>query len=116
MPINELGMNSDYIKYFSLEEYISSIKLTDNLLYHLESTSASFDEYIKLLSTYDDEEIINYFIWTVHQELRANQGLENSKLNENALSNTGVFFTSLNITHKLIHELHNFIMKSSNEP
>lgn len=116
MPINELGMNSDYVKYFSLEEYISRIKLTDNLLYHLESTSASFDEYIKLLSTYDDEEIINYFIWTVHQELRANQGLENSKLNENALSNTGMFFTSLNITHKLIHELHNFIMKSSNEP
>ena len=75
MPINEYGMNSDYVKYFSLEEYLERIKLQDDLLFHLEDTSKDFDDYIKLLSIYDDEEIINYWIDLVHQELKASQNI-----------------------------------------
>lgn len=116
MPINELGMNDDYVSYFSLEEYIDRIKLTDSLLFHLEDTSKDFDEYIKLLSNYDDDEIINYWIDTAHQELRASQHLEHANLNESILREKGIAFDSLNITHKRIHDIHNFIMASGEEP
>lgn len=115
MPINEYGMNSDYIKYFSLEEYVERIKLLDKLLFHLDETCKDFDEYMKLISYYADEEIINYWIQTAHQELRANQDIENSKFNEEILQEKGVFFDKLSISHKRIHDLHNFVMTSSDE-
>lgn len=115
MPINEYGMNSDYVKYFSLEEYLERIKLQDDLLFHLEDTSKDFDDYIKLLSIYDDEEIINYWIDLVHQELKASQNIENLGFNESVLAENGYLFNSLNINHRRIHDLHNFIMTSGDE-
>lgn len=115
MPVNEMGMNSDFVPYFSLEEYIDRIKLTDSLLFHLESTSKDFDEYIKLLSNYDDNEIINYWIDMAHQELRASQHIEHGSFNESILREKGIVFDSLNITHKRIHAIHNFIMSSGEE-
>lgn len=115
MPINEYGMNSDYVKYFSLEEYLERIKLQDDLLFHLEDTSKDFDDYIKLLSIYDDEEIINYWIDLVHQELKASQNIENLGFNESVLAENGYLFNSLNINHRRIHDLHNFIMASGDE-
>lgn len=115
MPIDEYGMNSDYIKYFSLEEYIEKIKLLDKLLFHLDETCKDFDEYMKLISYYADEEIINYWIQTAHQELKASQDIENSKFNEEILQEKGIFFDKLSISHKRIHDLHNFVMTSSDE-
>lgn len=115
MSINEYGMNSDYVKYFSLEEYIDKIKLLDSLLYHLDETCKEFDEYMTLISYYAGEEIINYWIQTAHQELRANQDIERSKFNERILQEKGVFFDKLSISHKRIHDLHNFVMTSSDE-
>lgn len=115
MPINEYGMNSDYVKYFSLEEYLERIKLQDDLLFHLEDTSKDFDDYIKLLSIYDDEEIINYWIDLVHQELKASQNIENLGFNKSVLAENGYLFNSLNINHRRIHDLHNFIMASGDE-
>lgn len=115
MPINEYGMNSDYVKYFSLEEYLERIKLQDDLLFHLEDTSKDFDDYIKLLSIYDDEEIINYWIDLVHQELKASQNIENLGFNESVLAENGYLFNSLNINHRRIHDLHNFIMASGDD-
>ena len=45
MPIID-GMNSDYVDYFSLEDYISRIKLLPRVLEHLEDTNKEFDKYI----------------------------------------------------------------------
>ena len=115
MPINEYGMNDDFVKYFYIEEFIDKIKLVDSLLYHLEETSRDFDEYITLLSQYTDEEIINYLISISHQELRANQNIENYDLNTKLLENKGILFDSLNISNKRIHDLHNFVMESADE-
>ena len=115
MPINEYGMNSDYVIYFSLEEYLERIKLQDDLLFHLEDTSKDFDDYIKLLSIYDDEEIINYWIDLVHQELKASQNIENLGFNESVLAENGYLFNSLSINHRRIHDLHNFIMASGDD-
>ena len=32
-------------KYFSLEDYVSKIRLSDQVLFHLQDTSESFDDY-----------------------------------------------------------------------
>lgn len=115
MPINEYGMNDDFVEFFSIEEFIDKIRLDDGLLYHLEDTSRDFDKYINLLSQYSDEEIINYLVSISHQELIANQNIENYDLNLKLLENKGILFNSLNISHKRIHDLHNFVMESADD-
>lgn len=111
MPIDERGMNSDYINYFELEEYVSRIILLPKLLEHLESTNCEFDKYMKKLSTYDEDYIINYWIYLLYQELKYSQKIENTKFDITTLADKSVFFDTLNITHKRIHELHNFAVE-----
>lgn len=115
MPIDFRGMNSDYIKYFNLEEYIDRIKLQSYVLKHLESTNADFDEYMEELSKYDQNYIINYWIDSMYQELAYNQIIENTKFDMGSLANRSVFFDTLNITHKRIHDLHNFVIEKDIE-
>ena len=115
MSIDEFGRNLDFVEYFSLEEYIDKIDLLDNLLNHLEETSKDFDEYVRLLAMYDGEAIINYWISSAQQEFAANQDIERLKFNAEILKEKGVFFDTLSISHKRIHDLHDFVMLSSDE-
>ena len=57
MPIDFRGMNSDYVEYFSMEEYVDRIRLMPYLLSHLESTNRDFDNYMRKLSMYDEENV-----------------------------------------------------------
>ena len=75
MPIID-GMNDDYIEYFPLEEYINKIKLLPKVLEHLEETNKGFDSYMNKLSKYDEEYIINYWIYLLYIELMSNQKIE----------------------------------------
>lgn len=113
MPIDEFGRNLDFVEYFSLEEYIEKIDLLDNLLNHLEETSKEFDEYVSLLAEYENEAIINYWISSAQEEFRANHDIERLKFNAEVLQEKGVFFDKLSISHKRIHDLHDFVMLSS---
>ena len=115
MPIDEFGRNLDFVEYFPLEEYIEKIDLKDSLLEHLEDTCKDFDEYINLLADYDGESIINYWIMSAQQEYRANQDIERLRFNAEILKEKGVFFDKLSISHKRIHDLHDFVMLSSDE-
>ena len=115
MSIDEFGRNLDYVEYFPLEEYIDRIDLLDDLLNHLEETSKEFDDYVSLLAAYEDEAIINYWISSAQQEFRANNDIERSKFNAEVLQEKGVFFDKLSISHKRIHDLHDFVMLSSDD-
>ena len=114
-PIVE-GMNSDYIDYFPLEEYISRIKLLPKLLEHLEETNKEFDRYMQKLSQYDEEYIINYWIYLQYIELISNQKIECIKREDNLLGDKQIFFDTLGISHKRIHALHNFIIEGEMPP
>jgi len=111
MPIDFRGMNSDYIEYFNMEEYIDRIRLLPTVLSHLESTNRDFDNYMKKLSMYDEDYIIKCWISSLYYELSYNQKIENSKFNMLSLDGKSVFFDKLSISHKRIHELHNFVIK-----
>lgn len=111
MPINSEGMNDDYIKYFDLEEYIARIKLLPKLLEHLEDTNRDFDNYIKKIANLDEEDIVNYFIYSLYQELKSSQRIENNKFDMSTLADKSLFFDTLNINHRRIHDLHNFVIE-----
>ena len=115
MPIDERGRNSDYIKYFPLEEYVDRIKLLPSLLEHIEDTNRDFDEYMHKLAKYDENYIVNYWIYLLYAELRSSQGIEYSKFNEKSVLEKGIFFDTLNISHKRIHQLHSFV-EDTKEP
>lgn len=92
MPINEYGMNSDYVNYFSLDDYVNRIKLLPGLLDHLDSTSHDFDLYMKKLFNYSEEYIVNYWIYLLYEELKSNQWIENQRFNEGSLAKRDIFF------------------------
>lgn len=115
MPIIN-GMNDDYVEYFSLEEYISRIKLLPRILEHLEETNKNFDKYINSLSKYDEDYIINYWIYLLYIELMSNQKIESLKNNEAELADKQIFFDTLGINHKRIHSLHNFVTEGELPP
>ena len=115
MPIID-GMNSDYVDYFSLEDYISRIKLLPRVLEHLEETNKEFDKYINELFKYDEEYIINYWIYLLYIELISNQKIESLKQDESRILDNKIFFDTLSINHKRIHTLHNFITEGELEP
>lgn len=112
MPINENGMNSDFIKYFSLEEYSEKIKLSSTLLSHLDETTIGFDKYIEELLRYDEKFIIKYWMNSLYEELRSSNSIENIKFNEGSLLETDLLFNRLTINHKKIYDIHNFVVKN----
>lgn len=111
MPINQIGMNSDFVEYFPLDEYVNKIKLMPYVLEHLESTNKAFDDYMSKLAQYDEDFIINYWILLLYQELKDNQRIENKKFDMASLATRSVFFETLNVNHRRIHELHNFAIE-----
>ena len=115
MPIID-GTNNDYIEYFPLEEYINKIKLLPHTLEHLETTNKSFDYYMNELSKYNEEYIINYWIYLLYIEIMSNQEIECIRHDENILPEDKVFFDTLSISHKRIHNLHNFITSGELPP
>lgn len=112
MPINENGMNSDFVKYFSLEEYSEKIKLSSTLLSHLDETTIGFDKYIEELLRYDEKFIIKYWMNSLYEELRSSNSIENIKFNERSLLETDLLFNRLTINHKKIYDIHNFVVKN----
>lgn len=115
MPIVN-GMNSDYINYFYLFDYISKIKLSPRVLEHLEITNREFDNYMHTLSCYDEEYIINYFIYSLYSELMSSKRIENINFDVKELTNSNLFFDTLTISNRRIHLLHNFITDGEMEP
>lgn len=114
MPIVN-GMNSDYVNYFSLFDYVNKIKLSSLVLSHLEDTNREFDNYMHTLSCYDEEYIINYWIYLLYEELSSSKKIENINIDMRKLTDNELFFNTLNISNRKIHLLHNFITEGEME-
>ena len=110
------GMNSDYVDYFSLDEYVDRIILLRDTLEHLQDTNHDFIEYIKKISKFNQEYIVDYWIYLLYEELKYSRKIENMDFKKIDLANGQVFFDTLSISHKRIHGLHNFAVKGEYEP
>ncbi len=95
-------------KHFDLEEYVSRIKLSDNVLYHLQDTSQSFEEYFKVLSNYGNYAIY-FWIDSLYRELAASSKMEGDFVSFAQFQND-LYFSRLDISHNRIHELHNIFV------
>ena len=112
----ENGMNSAYVNYFSLDEYVDKIVLFPYVLEHLQDTNHDFVKYIKELSKYDDEYVLDYWIYLQYEELKFNQKIENIDFTKINLLEDAVFFDTLSISNKRIHGLHNFATRGQLDP
>lgn len=113
-----LNSSDDKIELLSLrdiDEYFL-IKLLPKVLEHLEETNKEFDSYMNKLSKYDEEYIINYWIYLLYIELMSNQKIESLIQDEKKLGDKRIFFNTLGINHKRIHNLHNFVTEGEMEP
>ena len=109
-------LNDSYVNYFSLFEYVKKIKLSSELLEHLEYTNCDFDTYMHEISKYDEEYIINHWIYLLYNELRFSQKMEHSSFDVHKLVDKGIFFDTLNISNKRIIDIHNFVTEEDMEP
>lgn len=110
------GMNSDYVKYFSLDEYVDRIILFPHVLEHLQDTNHAFIEYIKKISKYDEDYMIATWIYSLYEELKFSKKIENMNFDKIDLLNDTVFFDTLKISNKRIHGLHNFATRGEYDP
>ena len=112
----ENGMNDAYVDYFSLEEYVDRIILLPYVLEHLQDTNNDFKNYIKKISKFEDNYVIDYWIYLLYEELKYSQKIENMDFKKINILNDTVFFDTLNISNKRIHGLHNFAMRGECDP
>ena len=109
-------LNDRYISYFPLIDYVKRIKLSSELLEHLEYTNCDFDNYMQKLTKYDEEYIINYWVYSLYKELKYSQKIEHHSFDARKLIEKGIFFDTLNISNKRIFDIHNFVMEEECEP
>ena len=105
----ENGINLTRVNYFSLAEYVDRIHLCDDIFYHVEDTSKSFESYIKFLSAYDYDIIIKHLIDSFTTEIQYSNLVERHLVRPEEINKNNVFFDSLAMSHNRIKQLHKFV-------
>ena len=106
----ENGINLNEVEYFPIEEYIKRIHLKDALLEHMEETNQDFTEYFNKLKSYSDYAVMTWFIAMFNKEMRFSHKIENTHfIHPERIKNEEVFFDTLQMSHKRIKDLHQFV-------
>ena len=104
------GINLSEVTYFPLEEYVKKIHLKDELLEHMEDTNQEFTEYFNKLKNYSDYSVMTWFIAMFNKEMRYSHRIEsNHFIHPERIKNEDVFFDTLQMSHKRIKDLHQFV-------
>lgn len=103
--------NLERVKYFDLREYIEKINIDSNVLAHMQDTSIEFKDYMEKLSKFDKEEVINYWLIQMADELVSSNQIEKHYIKKQDILKQNLFFESLKINHSRINELHKFVMQ-----
>ena len=111
----ENGINLARVTYFPLKEYISRIKLSEEVLCHVEETSLTFDEYINKLIQYDEKTILYFLLSSFNEEIKDTNLIENHLISPKDIEEKNIFFDSLSISHKRIKDLHMFTTEEKEE-
>lgn len=106
------GINLERVPYFPLEEYISRIKLSDDILYHVEETGEQFNEYINKLKQYSNMDIIKFLINSFSNEIVESNKIENHIISPIEINRENIFMNSMHMSNKRIKELHKFVTRS----
>lgn len=107
-------MNDNREQFFSLQEYISEIKLSTRVLEHLEETNESFYQYLKKLTSYNKYSVIYFWMDSLFKELEHSSLIEH-ELPPKKILEKDAFFDKLQISHARIHQLHDLLLGDENE-
>lgn len=98
---NKDWINEERVQYFNLLEFVSKIKLNDNVLYHMEETGLNFEKYLNTLFNYcnaDNYSIVLYLLDLASKELKQSSLLENKNSHETYAVDNTLFFDKLSIS------------------
>lgn len=70
------GQNPERVKYFDLRDYVSKIKIDSSVLAHMQDTSVEFRNYMERISKFDKDEVINYWLIQMAEELVSSNRIE----------------------------------------
>lgn len=104
------------IEYFELEEFADKIKLSDNVLYHLDEVRKSFEDYLKLLKNAvgdDAASIIWYWLDQGEEELLSSGKIERHTFQNQDLLKSDIFFDDTKINQERIKRIHKFVCDKS---
>lgn len=108
----ENGINLAKVSYFPLEEYTNRIKLTNDVLSHVEDTGEQFSKYMNELKKYSNIAIINFLIDSFSNEIIDSNKIENHIISPLEISRENIFINSMSMNNKRIKELHKFVTRS----
>ena len=103
------------VRYFSIEDYVNNIKVSDKVIDHLLYVEEEFIEYIKKLFSYNVDYITKYWIYLLYDELKSTNRIENLHLINFREINSDLLSNNCTITHKRIHQLHDFAVAGDNK-
>ena len=103
------GINLERVKYFNLNDYVSRIDLSSEILEHAYETSNKFDEYIRYLSQYKESVIVEHLINSFYNEVEYTNRTERHLIRPQDIKENDVFFDSLSMSHERIKQLHHFV-------
>ena len=104
----ENGVNLERVKYFNINDYVDKIKLSSDLLCHLEDTNREFDEYIKLLQNLDKGNVAQFIKYAFQDEIKKSNLIESHIIDPHDIDDKDIFYNSLSISDKRIKEMHKF--------
>lgn len=103
--------NPNKVKYFELRDYIDKIKISSNILQHMEETNKEFDAYMKLVNIYDNEGIIHMWLIQMAEELVNSNKIEKHYVRKQDILKNDLFFETFDLNHSRLHQLHNFAVQ-----
>lgn len=105
------------ITYFNLLNYIKSIHIEQDTLEHLAEAQIQFNEYMKKLLLYGDEDLITFLTLELFNELLYSNQLEEDKiLSPLDFINYDLISTSKYLTNRKICEIQKLLLQNAKMP
>lgn len=108
-----MKLNNNQVTYFSLEEYVSRIKVDSFVLDHVQETAEQFDRYLSILAQFEAASVYYLLLDSLYNELIYTNSIEGCYFKSSDILENELFFDRFSMSHSKIHHLHNFIMEHS---
>lgn len=79
--------NIEKVKYFDVREYVERIKVSKENLEYADYIAEDFEKYLKTLSEYPNEVILDYLVRSFKEEIRFSNLMENHKIEQEKMEN-----------------------------
>lgn len=104
-------------EYFDIIEYIKDVKIEDYLLEHLSEVELRFDDYLKNILSYEEDELLTLLTIELFNELLFSDIIENNKiLSPVNLIDKGIIMTTDKLSHDKICSIQKSVLEHSTMP